>query len=138
MIWPKDAVMLSSVLVTWKEDYMREKQMREMMGLADAKDFRRLKEALGQMQEADIAAFMEELDGEHIIVVFRMLPKETATEVFAFLPVETQQHIIGSITDAELERVIEDLFVDDAVDMLEELPANVVKRVLENAHPDTN
>ena len=116
---------------------MREKQMREMMGLADAKDFRRLKEALGQMQEADIAAFMEELDGEHIIVVFRMLPKETATEVFAFLPVETQQHIIGSITDAELERVIEDLFVDDAVDMLEELPANVVKRVLENAHPDT-
>jgi magnesium transporter len=137
MIWPKDAVMLSSVLVTWKEDYMREKQMREMMGLADAKDFRRLKEALGQMQEADIAAFMEELDGEHIIVVFRMLPKETATEVFAFLPVETQQHIIGSITDAELERVIEELFVDDAVDMLEELPANVVKRVLENAHPDT-
>ena len=116
---------------------MREKQMREMMGLADAKDFRRLKEALGQMQEADIAAFMEELDGEHIIVVFRMLPKETATEVFAFLPVETQQHIIGSITDAELERVIEDLFVDDAVDMLEELPANVVKRVLENAHSDT-
>ncbi len=116
---------------------MRERQMREMMGLADAKDFRRLKEALGQMQEADIAAFMEELDGEHIIVVFRMLPKETATEVFAFLPVETQQHIIGSITDAELERVIEDLFVDDAVDMLEELPANVVKRVLENAHPDT-
>ena len=116
---------------------MREKQMREMMGLADAKDFRRLKEALGQMQEADIAAFMEELDGEHIIVVFRMLPKETATEVFAFLPVETQQHIIGSITDAELERVIEELFVDDAVDMLEELPANVVKRVLENAHPDT-
>ena len=89
------------------------------------------------MQEADIAAFMEELDGEHIIVVFRMLPKETATEVFAFLPVETQQHIIGSITDAELERVIEELFVDDAVDMLEELPANVVKRVLENAHPDT-
>lgn len=116
---------------------MREKQMREMMGLADAKDFRRLKEALGQMQEADIAAFMEELDGEHIIVVFRMLPKEMATEVFAFLPVETQQHIIGSITDAELERVIEELFVDDAVDMLEELPANVVKRVLENAHPDT-
>lgn len=116
---------------------MREMQIREMMAFVKDRDFRRLKEVLVQMQEADIAAFMEELGREQTIVVFRMLPKETATEVFAFLPVETQQHIIGSITDAELQGVIEDLFVDDVVDMLEELPASVVKRVLENALPDT-
>lgn len=116
---------------------MRELQFKEMMELVNARDFWNLKEFLVQMQEADIAAFMEELDGEKTVVVFRMLPKELATEVFAFLPVEMQQHIINSITDSELKGVIEDLFVDDAVDMLEELPANVVKRVLENAAPDT-
>ena len=66
-----------------------------------------------------------------------MLPKELATDVFACLPVENQQHIINSITDVELRGIIEDLFVDDAVDMLEELPANVVKRVLQNASADT-
>jgi len=116
---------------------MGENQIREMADLVNARKLRNLKEALVRMPEADIADFMEELDGEETILVFRMLPKEIATDVFAFLPVEKQQHIIGSITDLELHRVIEELFVDDAVDMLEELPASVVKRVLENAAPDT-
>lgn len=116
---------------------MRENQMKELLELLKAKNLRRLKEFLVQMPEADIADFMEELDAEKTVLVFRMLPKEMATDVFAFLPVEKQHHIIGSITDSELHRVIEDLYVDDAVDMLEELPASVVKRVLENAAPDT-
>lgn len=111
--------------------------MKTMTELADARDFRRLKEWLVQMQEADIAEFMEEVTGEKAVVVFRMLPKELATDVFAFLPAAKQQEIIDRITDAELQAVIEDLFVDDAVDMLEEFPANVVKRVLKNAKPDT-
>ena len=84
-----------------------------------------------------MASFMEELDSEKTVVVFRMLPKELATDVFACLSLENQQHIINSITDVELRGIIEDLFVDDAVDMLEELPASVVKRVLQNASPDT-
>lgn len=116
---------------------MGEEQRRELLELMEEGKLRTLKEALAQMQEADVADFMEDLDGEKTILVFRMLPKEAATDVFAFLPVEKQQHIIGSITDLELRGVIEDLFVDDTVDMLEELPANVVKRVLENAAPDT-
>ena len=66
-----------------------------------------------------------------------MLPKELASDVFACLPVEKQEHIINSITDYELSAIVNDLFVDDAVDMLEELPANVVKRVLKNSTPDT-
>ncbi len=116
---------------------MREIQFRQMKKLVDARQLYSLKEALAKLQEADIADFMEELDDDKTILVFRMLPKETATEVFAFLPLEKQQHIIASITDLELHGVIEDLYVDDAVDMLEELPANVVRRVLENAAPDT-
>lgn len=116
---------------------MRENQKKELMGFVDARKFRQLKEFLVDMPEADIASFMEELDAEKMVVVFRMLPKEMATDVFAFLPVEKQQHIINSITDVELRAVIEDLFVDDAVDMLEELPASVVKRVLQTAAPDT-
>ena len=66
-----------------------------------------------------------------------MLPKELASDVFACLEVDKQEHIINSITDYELGTIVDDLFVDDAVDMLEELPANVVKRVLKNARPDT-
>ncbi|MCI8516447.1 MAG: magnesium transporter [Hungatella sp.] len=116
---------------------MGQNEMKTMTELADARDFRRLKEWLAQMQEADIAEFMEEVTGEKAVVVFRMLPKELATDVFAFLPAAKQQEIIDRITDAELQAVIEDLFVDDAVDMLEEFPANVVKRVLKNAKPDT-
>lgn len=116
---------------------MRENQKNELMEFVDARKFRQLKEFLVDMPQADIASFMEELDAEKMVVVFRMLPKEMATDVFAFLPVEKQQHIINSITDVELRAVIEDLFVDDAVDMLEELPASVVKRVLQTAAPDT-
>ena len=111
--------------------------MEELLELVDTRQFRRLKELLMDMNEVDIAAFMEELDSEKTVIVFRMLGKELATDVFACLTVEKQQHIINSITDSEVRGIIEDLFVDDAVDMLEELPASVVKRVLKNASPDT-
>ena len=84
-----------------------------------------------------MAQFLELLSGEKIVVVFRTLPKEMAAEVFANLQPETQEYIVTSITDQEIAVIIEDLFVDDAVDFLEELPANVVKRVLKNAGADT-
>ena len=111
--------------------------MEYLLELVETRQFRRLKELLIEMNEVDVASFMEELDSEKTVVVFRMLPKELATDVFACLSLENQQHIINSITDVELRGIIEDLFVDDAVDMLEELPASVVKRVLQNASPDT-
>ncbi len=117
---------------------MQEKfNMEELMELACSRQFRKLKEVLEEFNEMDIAAFIEALDSEKTVVVFRMLPKELASDVFACLEVEKQKHIINSITDHELGAIIEDLFVDDAVDMLEELPANVVKRVLQNAAADT-
>ena len=111
--------------------------LKELTELLDTMQLRLLKEKLIEMNEVDIAAFIEELDSEKTVVVYRMLPKELASDVFACLPVEKQEHIINSITDYELSAIVNDLFVDDAVDMLEELPANVVKRVLKNSTPDT-
>lgn len=111
--------------------------MEELEELLEKRSFRTLKEVFGELNEVDIAAFIEELDSEKTVVAFCMLPKELASDVFACLEVDKQEHIINSITDHELANIVEDLFVDDAVDMLEELPANVVKRVLLNATPDT-
>lgn len=105
--------------------------------LLENRQFRKLRETMADMNEVDIAEFIEELELEKKVLVYRMLPKELAADVFSFLEVEDQEHIINSITDYELGKIIEDLYVDDAVDMLEELPAIVVKRVLKNAAPDT-
>ncbi len=105
--------------------------------LIDSKKYHTLKRQLSELNEADIADFLDELPNEKATIVFRTLPKEMAAEVFSYMPVDMQQHIISAITDREISAIIEDLFVDDAVDLLEELPANVVKRVLKNATPDT-
>lgn len=99
--------------------------------------FRSLRSELAKMNEADIAEFIEEVDDDRKVLIFRMLPKELATDVFACLESDIQEHIINGITDAEIHKLIEDLFVDDAVDMLEELPATVVKRVMRAATPET-
>lgn len=109
----------------------------KLFDMAEKKEFRILKAQLMEMNEVDIASFIEELDSEKTVVVFRMLPKELATDVFACLSLDQQQHIITSITDHELRFIIDDLFVDDAVDMLEELPATIVKRVLQNSSAQT-
>ena len=109
----------------------------ELDQLMEEKKFRQLREKINDMNEADIAEYLEELSDERRLLVFRMLQKDVASDVFAFLPVDVQEIIINSITDAELGSIIEDLYTDDAVDMLEELPAGVVRRVLKNAKPET-
>ena len=117
-------------------EVMENEEKEKLLNLAEEKKYRQLKEALLEINEVDIASFMEELDSEKTVIVFRMLPKALATDVFAELPAESQSHIINSITDKELSEIVEDLYVDDAVDMLE-LPATVVRRVLKNTTPDT-
>ncbi len=112
-------------------------EMEKLLELVNERQFRRVKDQLAEGNEADIAELIGELDVEKKVVVFRMLPKELSSDVFACLEPEDQEHIINSIGDYELKYIVEDLFVDDAVDMLEELPANVVKRVLKIATPDT-
>lgn len=113
----------------------------ELLELVKGKKYRQLKEILSQWNEADIAELLEEISeefgAEQGALVYRMLPKDLAVEVFAYLPPENQGNLISGMTDKELSHMVEDLNVDDAVDMLEELPATVVKQILKNATPET-
>jgi magnesium transporter len=88
------------------------------------------------MNIVDIAAELEEMDKQAAVETFRMMPKDMATDVFAYLPHEMQYNIVEAITDPEIKTIIDDLFIDDAVDFIEEMPAIVVKRVLANAAKD--
>lgn len=101
------------------------------------RSYKDLRDALAELNEVDIAEFLETLPPEEAVLAFRTLPKGPAAEVFAELEPETQQHIVTAATDAELAAILEDLFVDDAVDFLEDMPASVVKRILKNATPET-
>ena len=105
--------------------------------LVDEKKFRKLRGILEEMNEVDIAEFIQEIEQEKVVLVFRLLPKELGAEVFACLEIDMQEYIINSMSDYELQKIIEELYIDDAVDMLEELPATVVRRVLSNAKPET-
>lgn len=116
---------------------MQIQDWRDLERLVLARDFKTVKVELPSFQDADIAAFMDELSREHVVMVFRLLPKDRAAEVFSYLSIEMQEYIVRGITDQEVSSIIEQLFVDDAADFLEELPASVVKRVLRNASPAT-
>jgi len=110
---------------------------KTLKALLDEKKYRTLKDILITMNPADIAAVFEELDEERLPVLFRLLPKEPAAEVFAELEPESQELLIRGFSDAELREVIEELYVDDAADLVEEMPANVVKRILAQTDPQT-
>ena len=105
--------------------------------MAERRQYIKLKNALAELNEYDIAEVLTELTPEKALVVFRLLPKDLASDVFACLDIEEQRAIISSVDDKELENIIEDLAVDDAVDMMEELPAGMVKRILKTATPAT-
>ncbi|MCL2802149.1 MAG: magnesium transporter [Treponema sp.] len=95
-------------------------------------DISKMKMLLSGMNTVDIAEVFEKLDKEQIIRMFRILPKVIASDVFAYVDTDQQQIIIEALTDTEIGEIINKLFVDDAVDFIEEMPANVVKRVLQN------
>ena len=109
----------------------------KILKLLEEKKYKELKLILNDMNEFDIATVMDELKEEDRIIFFRLLPKDMAADVFSFLDQESQEHIVNSITDKELKVIVNDLYIDDAVDIIEELPAIVVKRVLRNADPET-
>ncbi len=100
-------------------------------------NFSFLRVELIELNEVDIAEFLGELDRDVMIRVFRILPKDLSADVFSYLESEDQGDIIASITDTELQKLVDDLFLDDVVDMVEEVPANLVTRILKNASPET-
>lgn len=116
---------------------LQEKHSDELLELLDQKNMKELKLRMEDMNEFDLAEFLSEIDDKRMAMVFRLLSKERAAEVFANFEPPEQEKIINSITDSELTGIVEELYVDDAVDMMEELPANVVKRVMRAATPQT-
>ncbi len=111
--------------------------MEEIKELIDSRQYTRLRQELAELQEADIAAALEELPKDELIRVFRILPKTMAADVFAYLSIETEQMIITALTDREAANIINNLMADDATDLMEEMPAGVVKKLLANASAET-
>ena len=112
--------------------------LRQMLAsLDDAKKYQSLRDVMSTMNAPDLAAVFEDLPEEKMPVLFRLCPKDLAADVFAELSSETQEALIRGLTDRELKSVVEELCVDDATDLVEEMPASVVKRILAQAEPDT-
>ena len=109
-------------------------EVEEVLELLEQKQFNKLKEYLGRINGADFPSIFEALDEKDMIIIFRLLNKEEAAEIFAELDADLQGKLINSFSDTELKYVVDNLFMDDTVDMIEEMPSNVVKRILKNVN----
>ena len=108
-----------------------------ILQLLEEKKYSEIKEILCDMNPVDIAALFEELNMVKIPLLFRLLPKVLAAETFVEMEAEPQELLIHGFSDNELKEVLDELYLDDTVDIVEEMPANVVKRILSNTDPDT-
>ena len=106
---------------------MPEERIEELL---EQRDFKQLKLELEDMYPVDLAEIMEELTDKQVVLIFRLLPKEEAAETFSYMNAEMRQVLIDALTDSELQEVMEEMYIDDTVDVLEEMPANVVDRLL--------
>ena len=104
--------------------------------LLEQKKYASLRDILSTMNPFDVAALFEVLEEEKIPILFRLLPKEQAAETFVEMESDHQEMLIKGFSDSELKEVVDELYVDDAADIVEEMPANVVKRILRQADPD--
>ena len=109
----------------------------KILELLDQKNYYDLRSMLNEMQAADIAHLFDFLPKKTLPLLFRLIAKELAAETFVEMESDAQEHLIQGFSDNELKDVFEELYVDDAVDIVEEMPANVVKRILLNTEPST-
>ena len=119
------------------EQENEELQAEELIELLKTKQYSRLRREVADMNEADIAAIMDSMEDEDSLKMFRILPKDLAADVFPMLEVDDQKYIIMQLSNKEASNIIDNLMADDATDLLEEMPANVVKKILANASPET-
>ena len=112
------------------ENNYQEMRVRRIISMLDTHDFKTLKEELESMHPVDIVDAFEDLDKKERTLVFRLLAKEEAAEVFTDMNSDMREELIGALTDSELEEVMDEMYVDDTVDVLEEMPANVVDRLI--------
>lgn len=109
---------------------MEEKDFEVLQDLLENNKFNVLHAVLKEMNSVDIADFLNEIDTKYLVAAFRILPKDVSAEVFSYMDSDGQENIVRSITDSELHRLVDDMYIDDTVDFLEDVPANVVTRVL--------
>lgn len=111
--------------------------LEEVLELLDTKQYTKLRQSLAELNEADVASLLEDLNEDQLLRVFRILPKDLAADVFSYMEPENQQTVITALSDKETANIINNLMADDATDLLEEMPANVVKKILANVSPET-
>lgn len=109
--------------------------MEKILKLLEEKKYQQLHLLFDEMNGADIAQALEELEDENMVVAYRLLSKEMAAETFAYMEADMKERLIHTMTDKELNEIISRLFMDDTIDLIEEMPANVVKRILKQAEP---
>ena len=109
-----------------------EKIKEEIMELLSNKRYSNLNKYMDQINNQDIPALFEQLSSEDMVRLFRVLPKDEAADVFSYMEPDLQEKLINSLTDKELKSVLDELFMDDTVDLVEEMPSNVVKRILKS------
>lgn len=109
----------------------------KILELLSQKNYVKIKAMVTDLYPADLASLLETLSPRDITLLFRLLPKELAAETFTFMDSDTQMHLISGFSDRELREILDEIFVDDAVDIIEEMPANVVSRILKNTDSET-
>ena len=115
----------------------RDELLEEIEEMTRRKQYKALRDILVELEPADIADLFDDLPEEMLPLLFRLLPKEPAAELFVELEPDVQEMLIRGFSNTELKEVLDDLYLDDAVDIVEEMPAGVVKRILKHADPDT-
>lgn len=105
--------------------------------LLNEKNYVKIKSLVKDLYPADLSALLETLEPRDITLLFRLLPKELAAETFTFMDSDTQMHLISGFSDKELREMLDEIYVDDTVDIIEEMPANVVARILQNTDSET-
>lgn len=107
----------------------------KIIELLENKRFGDLRKMLETINSADLSLLLNEFSPENRVLVFRLLAKDAAAETFSYMESDMQEKLITSLTDKELKEVVEELFLDDTVDLIEEMPSNVVKRILRSISP---
>lgn len=108
----------------------------QIIELIKEKQYKKLKAILCDMEPIDVAQLFDDLPQKYMPLLYRLLPKEMAAEVFVELDADTQEMLIIGFSDTELKEVLDELYLDDAVDIIEEMPANVVKRIISHTDPE--
>ena len=109
-------------------------KLREML---ERRSFRELRGALSMFESQDIALLFEHFDDREMLLLYRLLPKEAAAETFVEMSPDRQEYLIGMFSDVQLREVLEELYIDDTVELIEEMPAGVVKRILHNTDSES-